>query len=248
MPPGIARLPKDKHGRPIPWFVLTDDNGTPDFRVIRRDGIEDAQRYQLCWVCGQHRSRFGAFVIGPMCAINRVAAEPPCHRDCAIYSARACPFLATPNMVRRERGLPEDRHVAGVMVPRNPGVALVWVTRSWTPTRVPGGELFELGDPTETLWYAHGRTATPAEIRHSVDTGLPILREAAETMDGPQGLVQLEQAIAAAQRFFPVDEPEPELSITCPKCHRTSHHPQDVEQGYCGACHDWTTPVGPEAP
>jgi hypothetical protein len=26
-------------------------------------------------------------------------------------------------------------------------------------------------------------------------------------------------------------------SITCPKCGRTSHHPDDVEAGYCGACH-----------
>lgn len=30
--------------------------------------------------------------------------------------------------------------------------------------------------------------------------------------------------------------------ITCPRCHRTSYHPQDIKEGYCGACHDWTTP------
>jgi ribosomal protein L37E len=29
-------------------------------------------------------------------------------------------------------------------------------------------------------------------------------------------------------------------SITCPKCGRTSHHPKDVETGYCGACHEFT--------
>jgi hypothetical protein len=28
--------------------------------------------------------------------------------------------------------------------------------------------------------------------------------------------------------------------ITCPRCGRTSYHPTDVEQGYCGHCHDWT--------
>lgn len=32
-----------------------------------------------------------------------------------------------------------------------------------------------------------------------------------------------------------------ELSITCPRCGHTSHHPQDVTSGYCGNCHDWTT-------
>jgi hypothetical protein len=29
-------------------------------------------------------------------------------------------------------------------------------------------------------------------------------------------------------------------SITCPICSRTSHHPEDVAQGYCGACHAFT--------
>lgn len=29
-------------------------------------------------------------------------------------------------------------------------------------------------------------------------------------------------------------------SITCPRCGRTSHNPNDVREGYCGACHDWT--------
>jgi len=28
--------------------------------------------------------------------------------------------------------------------------------------------------------------------------------------------------------------------FTCPACGRTSHHPADVEHGYCGACHDFT--------
>lgn len=30
-------------------------------------------------------------------------------------------------------------------------------------------------------------------------------------------------------------------SITCPRCGRTSYHPEDVKQGYCGACHWWTS-------
>jgi hypothetical protein len=33
-------------------------------------------------------------------------------------------------------------------------------------------------------------------------------------------------------------------SITCPNCGRTSHNPTDVREGYCGYCHDWTTPRG----
>lgn len=30
-------------------------------------------------------------------------------------------------------------------------------------------------------------------------------------------------------------------SITCPRCHRTSYHPDDIDTGYCGACHWWTS-------
>lgn len=29
-------------------------------------------------------------------------------------------------------------------------------------------------------------------------------------------------------------------SFTCPRCRRTSYNPNDVREGYCGACHDWT--------
>ena len=28
--------------------------------------------------------------------------------------------------------------------------------------------------------------------------------------------------------------------FTCPRCGRTSHHPKDVQYGYCAACHDYT--------
>lgn len=33
-------------------------------------------------------------------------------------------------------------------------------------------------------------------------------------------------------------------SFSCPRCGAVSHHPDDVAQGYCGRCHDWTAPAG----
>lgn len=30
------------------------------------------------------------------------------------------------------------------------------------------------------------------------------------------------------------------LPFTCPRCQRTSHHPDDKRYGYCGACHAYT--------
>lgn len=30
------------------------------------------------------------------------------------------------------------------------------------------------------------------------------------------------------------------MSFTCPKCNKTSHHPDDERHGYCANCHDFT--------
>ena len=32
----------------------------------------------------------------------------------------------------------------------------------------------------------------------------------------------------------------PPPSFTCPRCHLTSYNENDVREGYCGNCHDWT--------
>jgi hypothetical protein len=42
----------------------------------------------------------------------------------------------------------------------------------------------------------------------------------------------------SSERIEPLNDSPP--SFTCPRCGRTSHHPDDVREGYCGACHDWT--------
>lgn len=31
-----------------------------------------------------------------------------------------------------------------------------------------------------------------------------------------------------------------EFVFTCPRCHRSSAHPKDRKEGFCGRCHDWT--------
>lgn len=44
-------------------------------------------------------------------------------------------------------------------------------------------------------------------------------------------------AAAAARRLI-----ADRTSVECPRCHRRSHHPTDVAEGYCGHCHTWTSP------
>jgi hypothetical protein len=55
--------------------------------------------------------------------------------------------------------------------------------------------------------------------------------------------VRVTDAQGATVYEGPVEGTAP--SFTCPRCHRTSWNPNDVREGYCGACHDWTRPPHP---
>jgi hypothetical protein len=207
MPGRIAALPVSKAGYPVPFFATWID-GQPDFRVVEGRKLRAALKLGLCWVCGTPlgRTEDRVFVIGPMCAVNHISAEPPSHRDCAVYSATHCPFLSVPNMTRRDRHMPEGaENPAGFMIRRNPGVALVWVTgcRSWSKiSDGNGGTLFDIGEAKEALWFARGREATRAEVLESIDSGLPILARMAE-QDGPDAVATLGRMHAAALGLVP---------------------------------------------
>jgi hypothetical protein len=183
LPARIAALPVDKRGYPVPWFVLWLENGEPEFRIMDGRKIVQAYHERLCWVCGQHLGSFLAFVIGPMCAINRISSEPPSHRECAVFSAKACPFLSRPHMRRRDITDESIQPLSKTgFIERNPGVGLVWVTKTYALMKIDqkqpadtGNVLFEMGEPTEVLAFAEGRLATSDEIRASVEGGYPIL-------------------------------------------------------------------------
>src|SRR5215831_13304169 len=173
-PRRIAKLPLDERGFPVPWFVSWFD-GKPDFRIVAPERVIIAHRRKLCWVCGDPLGAHKAFVIGPMCVINRVSSEPPSHRECAEYAAAACPFLSKPRMRRNDKDLPEKKMVPGIMIARKPGVTSVWLTRSYRLFRVDNGVLFEIGEPDEVHFYCEGRPARRAEVEASVASGLPLL-------------------------------------------------------------------------
>lgn len=203
MPERMRNRPVER-GYPVPWFVAQLEDGTYDFRVIRTRGFEEAHAKKLCWICGGHMGAYKAFVIGPMCAVNRVSAELPSHRECAEWAARACPFLARPHMRRRDHDYPDGtQDAAGFMIDRNPGVALVWVTKSYTLRSDHKGHLLVvIGDPVETIWLRQGQPATREEVAASIDSGLPILREAAEKQ-GAQGVAALQRQIDIAMELLP---------------------------------------------
>lgn len=202
VPPRVAKLPVHR-GYPVPWFVAWID-GVPEFRVVGEGRLQDALETRRCWICGGAMGSFVAYVIGPMCSVNRTSAEPPSHRDCAEFAARACPFLTRPHMVRRTDGLPDGTVDApGISLDRNPGVAGVWVQRGRIAARrVDHSLLFRLGDPTEVTWWRQARPATRGEVVASIEAGLPELLEVAK-VDGPRAVAALDRAVSAAAKHLP---------------------------------------------
>jgi len=201
LPTRMRHLPVSDTGYPIPWFVA-DVGGVRDFRVADQKKYARAMRNNLCWLCGDTLGRFKVFTAGPMCAVNRTSAEPPSHRDCAEYAVKACPFLTKPRMRRNDVGMPGDKvDPPGVMLLRNPGCVLLWITKDYQLIRTPNGPLIRMGEPVEIIAYAEGRRATRGEVDASIASGLPLLTDAAES-EGDEAMRDLTIAIEQTRALF----------------------------------------------
>lgn len=202
LPERFKALPLDERGFPVPWFVDWLD-GKPVFQAMDPNKFNKAIKFKRCWLCGQQLGSTYAFVIGPMCGINRVSSEPPSHRDCAEFAVKACPFLTKPMARRSTRGMEdmETKNPAGTMIERNPGVSLVWLTKSYKVFRVHNGVLIRVGEPVGCEFYREGRKATREEIDHSVATGLPLLEGPAQ-QEGANAVRQLKDQIDVFTRLL----------------------------------------------
>ncbi|MDH2425760.1 hypothetical protein [Sphaerisporangium sp. TRM90804] len=61
--------------------------------------------------------------------------------------------------------------------------------------------------------------------------------------EGPAGSPAYPRTVTDDQKTWdvaPEERPERASRFTCPRCGRSSAHPTDTAEGYCGACHDWT--------
>lgn len=225
VPARMRHLPKDHRGYHVPRFVLWAEGDPSDAQNLRQPGhgkpyfqIMDVRhlsrcvRSHQCWICGNPLVKIMVFVIGPMCAINRVSAEPPSHLECARYAVQVCPFLAIPEM----RRLPTHRFAgtmsqAGFALPRNPGVSGLWCTqryRTFKPHAGGDGVLFEMGEPSRVEWFVRGREATRAEVLASSESGYPALEEAArqEHPDrAEEALAELVKQRDRMMRYLPAE-------------------------------------------
>jgi hypothetical protein len=152
----MLNLPRDPRGAPIPWFAARDAEGHLRVTLLDRAKKRGAPLNRRCWMCGHPLGRSWVFVLGPLQAITRTVTEPPSHPSCAEYAVRVCPFLSNPARDRYDlAAIPNGP-------PQNPGVFVLWTTRSFELAEERGKLV--VGDPVRITWWTRGRRATDAEI------------------------------------------------------------------------------------
>lgn len=202
VPDRIKHLPRDKRGYPVPWFVEWQDN-EPVFPAFDARKWMIAVKQGKCWVCGGVMGRHLCFVVGPMCTINRISSEPPCHLECAEYSVKVCPFLTNPAMQR----VPAKHYTpdgvvnppGGIMEQRNPGITALWRTRRFSIMPTDSGPILQLGDPEGVDWWNFGRRATPAEAHAGFEDGAVFIKQRALERDGAEALPLLDKLVRKAR-------------------------------------------------
>lgn len=200
LPAYMRDLPLSEKGYPVPYFVSVV-NGRYDFQLADSRKWLDCTRNNRCWICGKTLGAFKVFALGPMGAINRICSEPPSHLDCAEYAVEACPFLLYPNAKRRELNQNVPQKIpAGVLALHNPGVTLLWSTKSSTFATNQRPCLLLLGEPTTVRWYTEGHLASQAQASAAVDDA----RERLSAMCGSNGdLARLAKDTERLRKYLP---------------------------------------------
>ena len=102
MPPQIARLPRTKHGLPVPYIADEHEDGSPNLGVVEPATSGDCHRESLCSICGEKLAPAErTFITGPSGVFGSDCGcgDPPMHGECARYALRVCPHLVAPGSV-----------------------------------------------------------------------------------------------------------------------------------------------------
>jgi hypothetical protein len=102
MPPRIARLPRTKHGLPVPYIAETHEDGSPNLGMVESAISGICHDESLCSICGEKLALAErTFITGPSCVFGSDYGcnDPPMHEECARYALRVCPHLVAPSNV-----------------------------------------------------------------------------------------------------------------------------------------------------
>lgn len=162
-PKNIRKLPREKRGFPIPFFVATQPDGTRDLRFACGKAQFLCVTRSMCWVCGQSLGREFALVGGPMAICNHYFSDQACHPSCARFSVKYCPHLANAGAKYRTNNAPEDILKPAGGINEHPGAIGILYTNEIRHSE-RGETLF--AHPETVLgvdWYWEGQPITASE-------------------------------------------------------------------------------------
>lgn len=170
LPKWLRTRPRDSRGYPIPYIVMIDKSGQPQFTINDGVRVKACLTKKLCSLCGRRFEDGYWFVGGSRCFMHEHGAflDPPMHRECAEYALRVCPFLAAPKYSGRIDDLklkpenqPDDMALvrADYMPPAQPerfGLGCAAAYRVETPRP---GEMVLVAERWEYVeWWRNGVT------------------------------------------------------------------------------------------
>jgi hypothetical protein len=118
IPDFLAHL--ERHGEyPVPFIVLRVPGQKVDFRIIDSERVVECHKEKLCGICGRRLGEFSNFIGGDGCRRTHLFIDPAMHRECAEWSAEACPFLSGERVQYSEREIPEK--IGELFVAKRPG-------------------------------------------------------------------------------------------------------------------------------
>ena len=161
IPARLAQRPRDSRGYPIPYSVLIDSSGRPDFRVADAETWVRTVNLRICSLCAQPLGKHLAFVGGPLTQVNRMFTDLPMHRDCAEYALKVCPFLAAPRFRYAETFSSKDADIAFAVNAHvsetRPEVFFMGITSKYEVVRLSPVTLVARAAPwTEVVWWREG--------------------------------------------------------------------------------------------
>lgn len=149
VPRRMERLDRDHRGYPIPFIVMIDKTGRPQFTINNQRNVDTCMTFGLCSICGvkfdRHPTTFKPmmwFVGGSGCFLHERGAflDPPMHIECATFALQVCPFLAAPSYAKRiddrlldPKAMPDDTALmmTETMPARQPDVFGLGMTHSY---------------------------------------------------------------------------------------------------------------------
>lgn len=180
VPRRMRTLAKDARGYPVPFLVMVDKSGTPQFTINDHAKVHDCISKHLCAICGKrfdrnammHREMW--FVGGSRCFLHERGAflDPPLHLECAEYALRVCPFLAASRYMRRvdakkldPNNLPDGMAIVqeGFAMPRLPEIFGLGMTHRYRVISQGSSPVFVVDDWRYLEWWRAGEPVNAPE-------------------------------------------------------------------------------------